>query len=353
MSDKKTLGRIALLLRTLIAKGEINKNEFLDKIEGDISPSTFKRAIRDLEILFNIPLCYNRRNHIYKVNRNLNRKLVEESLYDKFSDFYNELYTHNDILFFYSFVKSMINSEFFFPPINAKQQNEHVSDFQPILRILESVLSDKDMEISNKIEYYMSEHYKIEQKVKFGNMINTIIQSFENEKLVKFSYNSKDLLFEPVKLIHYTAKWYLIGVVIESSSSATSKKPRMFNLSQIDNIFKTSRHYVVKEYEKLSYSDSFGIIMSSKTETAKIRFYEPVNKNMKEILWFDKQKTIISTDKAKGAYTQFELPYPVKASGELIGRVLRYGSYAEVISPKTLRNEWKDQIKKMYEMIRD
>ncbi|MCK4978769.1 MAG: WYL domain-containing protein, partial [Candidatus Delongbacteria bacterium] len=321
MSDKKTLGRIALLLRILISRGEISKGEFLDKLEGEISVSTFKRAIRDLELLFNIPLIYDRKNHIYKVDRNLNRKLVEESLFDKFSEFYNELYTYNDILFFYSFVKSMINSEFFFPPINSKQKDEPVTDFQPILRILESVLSVKDMEISDKIEYYMSEHYKIEQKVKFGNMIDTIIQSFENKKLIKFSYNSKDLLFEPVKLIHYTAKWYLIGVVIESSNPAISKKPRMFNLSQIDNIFKTSQSYIIEEYEKLSYSDSFGIIMSSKTETAKIRFYEPVNKNMREILWFDKQKTIISEDKVKGTYTQFELPYPVKASGELIGRV--------------------------------
>ena len=61
----------------------------------------------------------------------------------------------------------------------------------------------------------MSEHYKIEQKLKFGNMINTIIQSFENKKLVKFRYNSKDLLFEPIKLIHYIAKWYVIGIVID------------------------------------------------------------------------------------------------------------------------------------------
>ena len=351
MSDKKTLGRIGLMLRALITKGEIDKNELFDKLEGDISGSTFKRALKDIETLFNIPLYYDRKNHLYKIDRNLNRKLVEESLYDQFSDFYSELYTHNDILFFYSFVKSMINSEFFFPPINSKQQDRSVTDFQPILRVLESVLSEKDKEISDKIEYYMSEHYKIEQKVKFGNMINTIIQSFENKKLVRFSYNSKDLLFEPVKLIHYTAKWYLIGVVIESSGSITSSKPRMFNLSQIDNIFKTSQPYVIKEYEKLSYSDSFGIIMSSKTETATIRFYEPVNKSMREILWFDKQKTIISTDKIKGPYTQYEFPYPVKASGELIGRVLRYGSYAEVISPKTLRDEWKDQIRKMYKLL--
>ncbi|MCK5759955.1 MAG: WYL domain-containing protein [Candidatus Delongbacteria bacterium] len=353
MSDKKTLVRIGLMLRDLITKGAIDKNKLYDKLEGEISRSTFQRALRDIKTLFNIPLYYDRGNHLYKVDRSSNKKLIEDNLFDKFSDFYNELYTHNDILFFYSFVKSMINSEFFFPPINSKHRDGSVTDFQSILRILESVLSDKDMEISNKIEYYMSEHYKIKQKVKFGNMINTIIQSFENKKLVKFNYNSKDLLFEPVKLIHYTAKWYLIGVVIESSNLVTSKKPRMFNLSQIDNIFKTSQHYVVKEYEKLSYSDSFGIIMSSKTETAKIRFYEPVNKNMKEILWFDKQKTIISTDKVKGAYTQFELPYPVKASGELIGRVLRYGSYAEVISPVSLRKEWETQIKKMYELIRD
>ncbi|MCK4981033.1 MAG: WYL domain-containing protein, partial [Candidatus Delongbacteria bacterium] len=37
--------------------------------------------------------------------------------------------------------------------------------------------------------------------------------------------------------------------------------------------------------------------------------------------------------------------------GELIGRVLRYGSYAEVISPKTLRDEWEDQIRKMYNLL--
>jgi predicted DNA-binding transcriptional regulator YafY len=352
MSDKKTLGRIGLMLRILIEKGEINKDEFIDQLEGDISRSTFKRSIRDLEALFNIPLVYERSGHVYKVNWDLKKQEMEEDLFDQFTEFYNELYTHHDILFFYSFVKSMINSEFFFPPINSKQQNKSISDFQPVLRILESVLSEKDKEISGKIEYYMSEHYKIEQKLKFGNMINTIIQSFENEKLVKFTYNSKNILFEPVKLIHYTAKWYVIGVVIDGSETAATSKPRMFNLSQIDNIFKTSQHYVVEKYEKLSYSESFGIIMSSKTETATIIFFEPVNNNMKEILWFDKQITTVSVDYKKGHYTQFELPYPVKASGELIGRVLRYGSYAEIISPSTLRDEWKEQIRKMYKMIK-
>ncbi|MDA3838867.1 MAG: WYL domain-containing protein, partial [Candidatus Delongbacteria bacterium] len=322
MSDKRTtLSRVALMLKMLVEKGEISKGEVIDRLEGDISTSTFKRSIRDLEVLFNIPLYYERSRHVYLVNWELKKQEKEENLFDQFTDFYNELYTHNDILFFYSFVKSMIDSEFFFPPINSKQQNSSITDFQPVLRILESVLSEKDKEISGKIEYYMSEHYKIEQKLKFGNMINTIIQSFENKKLVKFRYNSKDLLFEPVKLIHYIAKWYVIGVVIDDSDNSISKKPRMFNLSQIDNIFKTSQPYLVEKYEKLAYSDSFGIIMSSKTETATIRFYEPVNKNMREILWFDKQITTVSVDYKKGHYTQFELPYPVKASGELIGRV--------------------------------
>ncbi|MBN2790584.1 MAG: WYL domain-containing protein [Candidatus Delongbacteria bacterium] len=353
MTDKKNLGRIALMLNTLISKGKLSKNEIMDSFIGEISESSFKRSLKDLEELFNIPLFYDRKDHLYKIDKDREKNMIEETLFDKFNEFYNELYTHNDILFFYSFVKSMINSEFYFPPINSKTQSKTVTDYQPILRIMESVLSDKDKEISEKIEYHMSEHYKIEQKLKFGNMINTIIHSFENEMLVKFTYNNKDLLFEPIKLIHYTAKWYLIGIVIESSESIKSSKARMFNLSQISNIFKTSYPYVVKKYEKLSYSDSFGIIMSSKTETATIRFYDPVNKSMSEILWFEKQKTTVSTDKNKGAYTQFELPYPVKASGELIGRVLRYGSYAEILSPATLREEWKEQIKKMYKMIKD
>ena len=352
MSDKKTLGRIALMLRSLVSKGEISKKDIIEKLEGDISTSTFKRTIRDLEMLFNIPLYYERSRHVYMVDWDLKKQGMEENLFDQFTDFYNELYTHNDILFFYSFVKSMIDSEFFFPPINSKQQNKSVTDFQPVLRILESVLSDKDKEISEKIVYHMSEHYKIEQKLKFGNMINTIMQSFENEKLIKFSYNSKDILSKPIKLIHYTAKWYLIGYVIDQETHLPVSKPKMFNLSQINNIHRTSTYYIAEKYDKLSYLDSFGIIMSSKTETAKIRFYKPVNKNMKEILWFDKQITTLSTDKKKGAFTQFELPYPVKASGELIGRVLRYGSYAEVISPKVLRDEWKEQIRKMYKMIK-
>ena len=351
MSDKKNLGRIALILRTLISKGEISKDYIMDKFDGEISYSSFKRSLKDLENLFEIPLKYNRGDNVYRIDKHRERNIIEESLYDKFNEFYNELYTHNDILFFYSFVKSMINSEFFFPPINSKQENKTITDFQPVLRVLESVLSDKDKDISDKIVYHMSEHYKIEQKLKFGNMINTIMQSFENEKLIKFSYNSKDILFEPVKLVHYTAKWYLIGVVIDKDTHQPVSKPRMFNLSQINNIYKTSIYYIGEKYDKLSYSESFGIIMSSKTESATIRFYDPVNKSMKEILWFDKQITTISTDKKKGIYTQYELPYPVKASGELIGRVLRYGSYAEVISPKALREEWKEQIRKMNKMI--
>ena len=351
MDEKRTIVRIAMFIKGLINDGYIIKDKFIEQFADStgqtISESTFKRTKSDVSEYFDIPLKYDKKSKKYTIDKDKKKKQAKDDFFDLYEHSYKALISDHELLFFYCFVKSMIKSEIYFPP---QDSSGIQTDYNNILKIIEKLIPPEKRKFTEKIEYKMSEHYKVNNKLRFINLINSIVESLEREKIIEFSYNKNErrLRVEPVKLLHYTGKWYLVGY------NTLSKQLRMYNISQITSNVKITHDDFTKESygENINdYNNSFGIIMSEEVETAVIRFYDSVKNAMKEILWFKDQKTTSGTDKKRGDYTQFELPYPMASSDELIGRVLRYGQYAEIISPAELREKWKETIRTMHKMI--
>ena len=350
--ERRTITRIAEFIKSLILDGYINKESFINKMQnnaGDsISESTFKRTKNDVENYFGIPLLYKKREKRYIIDseKSKQKKEIKENFLDIYENKFKTLLSDHELLFFYSFIKSMINSEIYLPPLNSAAN----TDYENVLRIIEKILPIEKRDLAEKIEYKMSEHYKTKRKVNFTDHIKQIINSFETKKLISFTYKSsstkkeKKHTVEPIKLLHYTAKWYLVAYNEQWNMTL------MYNLSYIQNNIKlSSTDKYCYNYDEPTYNDSYGIMMSDEVETAQIRFYKPLNERMDEIIWQNDQKTSTGTDDKKGEFVQFDFNYPVikNSMDELVGRILRYGSFVEIIKPKELRDKWIEEIKKM------
>jgi len=144
-----------------------------------------------------------------------------------------------------------------------------------------------------------------------------------------------------------------MAYVFKSPKKDNLKKVRTYNLALMQsNIFRTKEKFSGEEYTIPEYKDSFGIISSRNIKNAKIRFYGDLSDRMKEVLWVDSQTTSAGSDKIKGSYCEYILPYPVNTDFELIGKVLSFRGGAEIIEPAELRKKWIETINKMHESVK-
>lgn len=357
MSEKNTIGRIAYLINQLYENGYFTLEGFYKYIKENThtepSDRTMKRSIAQLRDHFGLNIVYSVKEKKYSVGDSETTALREENFTDRFERIKRTPSKRQELMIFYSFVKSMIFSEYYFPPRDNKDEKGLVRDYDHILRIIEGILkeelSQKDIRLAGKIEYHLTEHYRKSQRTRYNNMINEILDAMRYEYLIKFKYHDTDITAEPVKLIHYNGVWYLMAYVVRSSRQDNLKKVRIYNIAVMQsNIFKTRSKFTKDNYDIPEFKDSFGIISSSNIRKAKIRFYGILVERMKEMLWVDSQKTTTGIDPVKGEYCEYILPYPANTSFELIGKVLSFRENAEIIAPEELRNEWKNTIEKMY-----
>jgi len=346
MAEKKTIERLLLAMEKLNSKGELVSDRFCK--ESGISSRTFARLIQDLRNMLNIPLIYDIRKNVYMIDRSAVISKKDEDILDTFS----QLNSNNEMLFFYSFVKNIVESEYFFPPLNPKEKGKKITDYSQILRVLEKFVPIQDRTISEYIEYYISDHYKLNMKLKFKNMMETILKGFKTKKLLSFTYNDAKLIVEPLKLVFYNGKWYLIGYFTKSTRTSECNKVRTYNLSHIVNIRNTNENFPKHEQPDIDFKTTFGFFMDEEELTAVIRFYgKVVIRDVKETVWFEGQKTSSGIDTDRGEYFQYEISYPKSGNVELIARILKFGRNAEIMSPPKLRERWIEEIIAMNEMI--
>ena len=342
----KPMQRVAVFIIDLITHGYINKNEYMNKFVNkhgeDFSKNTFPRTVKIVKKNFKIPIIYNRKEERYEIDKE-NKKLRDSIFLKLYESKLPEFLSVNELLFFYSFVKSMITSEVYLPPT----EEADGYDYQSMLRFLEKRLDPSQKYLSEKIEYKTNEQYKVKRGA-FSNSIDMIMKSFKNKTLIKFSYlnknkkeNEKNRLVQPVKLVHYSGKWHLIAYCLKG------KGIRNFNLSYIVHGIRPSNNKYLDEIPEPTYNNSFGIMAGEETNKATIRFYGDVAERMEEVIWQKDQKTTTGNCKERGIYTQFEFDAPSKFFDELVGQVLRFGFFAEIIGFPELREKWIGYISEM------
>lgn len=212
--------------------------------------------------------------------------------------------------------------------------------------------------ISNRIVYHFSEYEEIDDKLKSN--LSKILQSFPNDGnepksyVITFHYKKLDgkkktETILPLRLINYQGKWSIIGLNMqEIDKSFNLKKIMQFRVARMEDICINNKYHIVSdENEKqideiLSRNFGIGIGESNQSE-AKIKFTGDVAKMIAEIKWHPNQLLTMNPDGS----AIISLKYPIDLSNELIGRVLRYGRYAQILEPKDLRRQWKAEIAEM------
>jgi len=212
-----------------------------------------------------------------------------------------------------------------------------------ILDRVRTNISGDYLKVVDKIAYEVSEYEPVNYL-----LFSLIVESMLKRKQISFVYydakgSVQNRRAEPVKVLHYSGKWYLLAW------SCDSKALRLFLLSRMENgAMLTDRDFIsqISDEEAGSFiGSSFGIFKQDNNEIARVRFYEPIARTVKRQVWHADQKVEEGSGE-RGDYVDFLLP--VGGFGELIGRVMRYGVNAEIIESARLRQQWLTVIKEMH-----
>ncbi len=182
----------------------------------------------------------------------------------------------------------------------------------------------------------------IRPKVEIGQVFETIFEAIQRKKRILITYQSLSSgkvttrKVEPYHIYNFEGIWYFCGFCF------LRQEIRDFALDRIEAATLLKEQFVLpSDFNPHDYLTKAFRMFRGETFDIVIRFDAYQAKWIRERIWHPTQK-IKNLDNG-------ELLFEVKANPEEIKRwVLGYGNHAEVIQPPSLREEIKDEIKKMY-----
>lgn len=226
MPENHSAQRFLSALTELCERGCIDSRKFQE--QNDISSErTMQRFIKDFKEF--VPVKYDRAKKVYV---RTNDSLPLENMLEMFSVQRSD----EEILYFFNFVKSMIKSGGFLPPVSTGTSNG--DEYRGVLTNLEKLVSASDARIYSKIEYYNPQADNACSKVQQQKIFSEVIRSFKTDRMLKVTYDRKDLLVQPVKVISSYGRWYLAAIIINEGGD----EPAVLEFSHIEYIKVTDRY---------------------------------------------------------------------------------------------------------------
>ncbi len=312
------IARIFYIDQKIRTKGKVTVKEIMNN--GDVSEITAKRDIEAMRYRLNAPIIYDHKIKGYTYKQEF-----------KLLDFAGE-----QLFLFYILARGIAKNSNYLP-LTAEYSRDIITDK------IKEILPGEYAEVSDNFIYINSDYETID----FSLLKNILISMTAKKKLLLYYFTKSQNLskrnIEPIKVICYGTKWYIAAYCYNR------KAIRIFSLSRIDRLELLEDEFEQKdlsdEVEKL-LNESFGIAKSQEIKIAKIKFYEPSSYYVKSQIWHNEQ-TIKEYEEEGQKIIKLKLPYGMPE--ELIGKVLKYGATAEIISPKELRDQWIGEIKGMWE----
>ncbi|MFW6080600.1 MAG: helix-turn-helix transcriptional regulator [Desulfosalsimonas sp.] len=185
---------------------------------------------------------------------------------------------------------------------------------------------------------------RIEVEPADSEVVRSVLKAFHDEVRLSFTYqklnheiNSRKV--DPLRLINYQGRWYLLGYCHMRCSI------RMFHLARI------SRPRVLRETICCCDEDvdsfllgSFGIFKGEPVYNVKILFTGTAAEVVREQVWH-KDQVIAETDDG------LVLSLPAADFTEIKMKILQYGWRARVLEPPELKNEMAEEVRQMYGML--
>ena len=314
------LERVVYINHAIKTKGFVTRKEVSDRFEVHID--TVKRDIEYMRDFLSAPIKYRQSVGGY----------VYETPFDMLFD------SLEDAVLYYIFVKRLSDSF----KLNGLSYIPVIS--QDILANIATYIPANFDEIMDNISYDSSDVDSMDLK-DFRN----ILESFMMKRCVEISYINADgekstRVVEPLKLMNYLGKWYLIAFCRKRKALRVFLVSRFTSSRLTDSAFE----YPVTRKELERYIDgSFGMFKSETSTEAVIRVFEPAYYYVRNQIWHKNQKV---NDCVIDGKKCLEITLPVgDRDKEILARVLSYSPDSEIVSPPQLREKWLERIRTLYE----
>lgn len=314
------LERVVYINHAIKTKGFVTRKEVSDRFEVHID--TVKRDIEYMRDFLSAPIKYRQSVGGY----------VYETPFDMLFD------SLEDAVLYYIFVKRLSDSF----KLNGLSYIPVIS--QDILANIATYIPANFDEIMDNISYDSSDVDSMDLK-DFRN----ILESFMMKRCVEISYINADgekstRVVEPLKLMNYLGKWYLIAFCRKRKALRVFLVSRFTSSKLTDSAFE----YPVTRKELERYIDgSFGMFKSETSTEAVIRVFEPAYYYVRNQIWHKNQKV---NDCVIDGKKCLEITLPVgDRDKEILARVLSYSPDSEIVSPPQLREKWLERIRTLYE----
>ena len=170
--------------------------------------------------------------------------------------------------------------------------------------------------------------------------IEMILRAIRERKEVELTYRKgkkgrlKECSFHPVRIREYQSRWFVFGIAV------AKKRLMVCSLDVVDSLVLKSE--TITEGQMIDARERSSEIMGvdvtkAKEKKLKVRFASEVAKGIRSLPWHHSQ----CEGKTKDDRTTFV--WKLRPNKDLIQRILQYGVDAQVLKPKALVKEIRDQ----------
>lgn len=307
--------RLHYIDTTIREKGIVTVREAAEKFE--VSTRTIKRDIEYLRCRLEAPVEFVPHKKGYRYSHP----------FDYFA------YRSERVFLFYIFLLRLSESPTHFPFIE-----------KSLIKTIKQTIQQQYLPLISRITYQIEEWEELNIE-----LFSILFAALRDGRIVTVRYidaqgKVSTRPIAPEHFIHYEGRWYVIAW------DENKKMLRTFLLSRI----KSAKVQSVKRTKRLSPDEihkyiqsSYGIYKGAGGQTVCVRFYEPVSNIVKKQIWHKEQKVREGAHPEHGKYVEIQLP--VHHPQELLGKVLRFGKYAEIVTPESVRKLWLDAMKEAYQ----
>ena len=200
-------------------------------------------------------------------------------------------------------------------------------------------ISDVDIdEILSNQAYVIRQGFRENIKLETLQLINDSILC---QKQIRITYYNQEYTLNPYGIL-YSDRAYLIAYNIKANAIWTFRISKIKEITLTDNYFEKEDDFDLKEY----CARSFGVFQGEIFDVV-LQFNKDAAQDAKEYFFHPTQIGKLEQD---GSYT-----LSLKASGEyeIITELLKWRDSVKILAPESLKEAYKNEIRKMYENIKD
>ena len=161
------------------------------------------------------------------------------------------------------------------------------------------------------------------------------------QKQIRINYYNQEYTLNPYGIL-YSDRAYLIAYNIKANAIWTFRVSKIKEITLTDNYFEKEDDFDLQNY----CARSFGVFQGEIFDVV-LQFNKDAAQDAKEYFFHPTQIGKLEQD---GSYT-----LSLKASGEyeIITELLKWRDSVKILAPESLKEAYKNEIRKMYENIKD